>query len=35
LIVIPEAGHFEIASPRSAAWPTVESAIRALLTGKR
>jgi pimeloyl-ACP methyl ester carboxylesterase len=29
LIVIPGAGHFEIASPRSAAWATVESAIQA------
>jgi acetyl esterase/lipase len=35
LIVIPEAGHFEIASPRSAAWPTVEAAIRALLAVRR
>jgi acetyl esterase/lipase len=31
VIVIPGAGHFEIASPRSAAWPRVESAIRSLL----
>ena len=34
LIVIPGAGHFEIASPRSSAWPKVESAIRSLLDGK-
>jgi acetyl esterase/lipase len=34
LIVIPGAGHFEIASPRSSAWPTVESAIRSLLGGR-
>lgn len=31
LIVIPGAGHFEIASPRSIAWPSVESEIRSLL----
>jgi len=35
LIAIPEAGHFEIASPRSAAWPTVEAAIRTLLAVRR
>jgi acetyl esterase/lipase len=34
IVVIPGAGHFEIASPRSAAWPRVESAIRSLLDGK-
>ena len=34
LVVIPGAGHFEIASPRSSAWPAVESAIRSLLGGK-
>lgn len=34
LIVIPRAGHFEIASPIAAPWPQVESAIRALLDGK-
>jgi len=34
LIVIPGAGHFEIASPRSSAWPRVESAIRSLLGGR-
>jgi acetyl esterase/lipase len=33
VVVIPDAGHFEIASPRSAAWPRVESAIRSLLVG--
>lgn len=33
LIVIPGAGHFEIASPRSAAWAPIESAIRSLLHG--
>jgi acetyl esterase/lipase len=31
LVVIPGVGHFEIASPRSSAWPRVESAIRSLL----
>jgi acetyl esterase/lipase len=31
IVVIPGAGHFEIASPRSPAWPRVESAIRSLL----
>ena len=34
LIVLPRAGHFEIASPRAATWPRVESAIRSLLDGK-
>jgi acetyl esterase/lipase len=34
LIVIPRAGHFEIASPRASTWPQVESAIRALIEGK-
>jgi len=34
LIVIPGAGHFEIASPRAATWPQVESSIRALTDGR-
>jgi acetyl esterase/lipase len=34
LVIIPGAGHFEIASPRSSPWPQVESAIRALIDGK-
>jgi acetyl esterase/lipase len=34
VMVVPGAGHFEIASPRSAVWPRVESAIHALLTGR-
>jgi len=34
IVVIPGAGHFEIASPRSPAWPRVESAIRSMLQGK-
>jgi acetyl esterase/lipase len=34
LVVVPGAGHFEIGSPRSSAWPRVESAIRALLGGR-
>ena len=34
LIVIPRAGHFEIASPLASPWPKVESAIRALLDGR-
>ena len=33
-IVIPGAGHFEIASPLAFTWPQVESAIRSLLDGK-
>jgi pimeloyl-ACP methyl ester carboxylesterase len=33
LIVIPRVGHFETASPRSAAWPTVLSEIQSLLGG--
>jgi acetyl esterase/lipase len=34
LIVIPGAGHFEIASPRASTWHQVESSIRALLDGR-
>lgn len=34
LVVIPGAGHFEIASPRTAAWPRVQAAIRSLLDGR-
>jgi len=34
LIVIPDVGHFEIASPRSSSWPQVESSIRALFDGR-
>ena len=34
IVVIPGAGHFEIASPRSSAWPRVASAIRSLLGGR-
>ena len=34
MILIPGAGHFEIASPRAAIWPQVESAIRSLIDGK-
>jgi pimeloyl-ACP methyl ester carboxylesterase len=34
VVVIPGAGHIEIASPRSPAWPRVESAIRSLLGGR-
>ena len=34
LVVIPGVGHFEIASPRSSAWPSVETAIRSLLDGR-
>ena len=33
-ILIPGAGHFEIASPLSFAWPQVRAAIRSLLDGK-
>ena len=31
VIVVPSMGHFELASPRSSAWPTVLDAIRSLL----
>jgi acetyl esterase/lipase len=34
LIVIPNVGHFEIASPHDATWPRVSSAIHSLLEGK-
>jgi acetyl esterase/lipase len=34
LVIIPGVGHFEIASPRAAAWPLVEAAIRSLLDGR-
>ena len=34
LMVIPGVGHFEIASPRAAIWPRVESVIRSLIDGK-
>ncbi len=34
LIVIPDVGHFEIASPRASTWPQVLSAIQALLDGR-
>ena len=34
LIVLPRAGHFEIASPRAATWPHVAAAIRSLVDGK-
>ena len=34
LMLIPGVGHFEIASPRAAIWPQVESAIRSLIDGK-
>lgn len=34
LMIIPGAGHFEVASPRATPWPRVESAIRALLDGR-
>ncbi len=33
VVVIPGAGHFEIASPHSSAWPAVEAAVRSLLSG--
>jgi acetyl esterase/lipase len=34
LITVPRAGHFDIASPRTAAWPLVEASIRSLLDGR-
>jgi acetyl esterase/lipase len=33
-ILIPGAGHFEIASPLSFTWPQIKSAIRSLLDGR-
>lgn len=33
LVVIPDAGHFEVASPRAHGWPTVFATMRALLEG--
>jgi acetyl esterase/lipase len=33
-ILIPRAGHFEIASPRSFTWPQIKSAIQSLVDGK-
>jgi acetyl esterase/lipase len=34
LIVIPRAGHFEIASPRASTWPRIAAAILSLLDGR-
>jgi len=34
VIIVPRVGHFELASPRAAPWPQVESAIRSLLDGR-
>ena len=34
LIVIPEAGHFELASASAFTWPQVEASIRSLLDGR-
>jgi acetyl esterase/lipase len=34
VVIIPDVGHFEIASPRASTWAKVESAIRALLEGR-
>jgi acetyl esterase/lipase len=34
VIVVPRAGHFDIASPQGDAWPRVRSAIHALLAGR-
>jgi len=34
LVIIPDAGHFELASPHASTWPHVESAIRALFDGR-
>jgi hypothetical protein len=31
LIVIPAIGHFESASPRSSAWPTILDTVRSLV----
>jgi pimeloyl-ACP methyl ester carboxylesterase len=35
LTVLPNAGHFELVSPQSAAWPAVEDAVRSLLKLKK
>ena len=32
--VVPRVGHFDLASPTTAAWPALRSAIRALLDGR-
>lgn len=34
MLVVPSAGHFEAASPKSAAWPVVQDAIRSMLGGQ-
>jgi pimeloyl-ACP methyl ester carboxylesterase len=34
VVIVPRAGHFEIASPHTAAWPRVQTAIRSLLDGR-
>lgn len=34
VVTIPRVGHFEIASPRTEAWPLVQAAIRSLLDGR-
>jgi acetyl esterase/lipase len=34
LVIIPRLGHFDIASPQTAAWPLVEAAIGSLLDGR-
>jgi hypothetical protein len=32
--IVPGVGHFELASPRTSAWPVVEAAIRSLLDAR-
>jgi acetyl esterase/lipase len=34
LTILPNAGHFDMISPQSSAWPAVEDAVRSLLTLK-
>jgi len=34
VILLPGLGHFDPASPRSAAWPRLRSAVHALLDGR-
>ena len=34
LIIVPGAGHFELASPRTSAWPVVDTVIKSLLDGQ-
>lgn len=35
LTILPDAGHFDLISPQSSAWPSIESAVRSLLKLKK